>query len=94
MNSDPRDWVNDRALLVATMREVGSLAMSYFRSDVKTWEKEGGTPVCDADIVVDWHLRRLCMARPEYGWLSEETEGDTTRLACRRVWVVDPIDGI
>src|SRR4051812_16545967 len=27
------------------------------------------------------------------GWLSEESENDPTRLAARRVWVVDPIDG-
>jgi myo-inositol-1(or 4)-monophosphatase len=27
------------------------------------------------------------------GWLSEESENDPMRLAARRVWVVDPIDG-
>ena len=37
--------------------------------------------------------QRLREARPDYGWLSEETEDDTARLTCRRVWVVDPIDG-
>ena len=31
--------------------------------------------------------------RPEYGWLSEETEDDAERLKRRRVWMVDPIDG-
>lgn len=30
---------------------------------------------------------------PEYGWLSEETRDDPSRLECERVWIVDPIDG-
>jgi myo-inositol-1(or 4)-monophosphatase len=93
-DSHMTDWVDDHALLAATMREVGNLALRYFRTDVNAWEKEGGTLVSDADIAVDRHLKqRLGAARPEYGWLSEETEDDTTRLTCRRVWVVDPIDG-
>jgi myo-inositol-1(or 4)-monophosphatase len=36
---------------------------------------------------------RLTAARPDYGWLSEETDDDCARLASRRVFVVDPIDG-
>jgi myo-inositol-1(or 4)-monophosphatase len=35
----------------------------------------------------------LRLARPEYGWLSEETVDNTARLAAKRVFVVDPIDG-
>ncbi len=36
---------------------------------------------------------RLRPARPEYAWLSEETEDDRARLSARRVFIVDPIDG-
>ncbi|RUV34000.1 3'(2'),5'-bisphosphate nucleotidase CysQ, partial [Mesorhizobium sp. M7A.F.Ca.MR.228.00.0.0] len=32
-------------------------------------------------------------ARPDYGWLSEETVDDPVRLSARRTFVVDPIDG-
>ena len=32
-------------------------------------------------------------ARPNYGWLSEETEDDPSRLSAENVFVVDPIDG-
>jgi 3'-phosphoadenosine 5'-phosphosulfate (PAPS) 3'-phosphatase len=85
-DSHMTDWVDDHALLAATMREVGNLALRYFRTDVNAWEKKGGTPVSDADLAVDRHLKqRLGAARPEYGWLSEETEDDTTRLTRRRV---------
>ena len=35
----------------------------------------------------------LTAARPDYGWLSEETADSAERLAARRTFVVDPIDG-
>ncbi len=84
----------DIALLNAAVREAGALALRYFRTDLAVWQKAGDTPVSEADIAVDRLLRqRLCGERPDYGWLSEETEDDSARLACERVWVVDPIDG-
>jgi myo-inositol-1(or 4)-monophosphatase len=50
--------------------------------------------VTDADIQADALLTRMLRgARPEYGWLSEETVDRPDRLSHRRVWVVDPIDG-
>jgi myo-inositol-1(or 4)-monophosphatase len=88
------DRPDDQALLIAAVRDAGAIAMRHFGTPVNTWEKAGGTPVSDADIAVNQHFhRRLGEARPNYGWLSEETEDDVARLACRRVWVVDPIDG-
>jgi myo-inositol-1(or 4)-monophosphatase len=35
----------------------------------------------------------LTAARPDYGWLSEETAADLTQLTKNHVFVVDPIDG-
>ncbi|MBV9511657.1 MAG: 3'(2'),5'-bisphosphate nucleotidase CysQ [Caulobacteraceae bacterium] len=56
--------------------------------------KADGTPVSDADLAVDrWLRARLIKARPDYGWMSEETADDPARLAKARVFVVDPIDG-
>ena len=50
--------------------------------------------VTEADKAVDRILAaRLTSARPDYGWLSEESAEHTSRLAARRVWVLDPIDG-
>jgi len=84
---------DDQALLITAMCEAGAIALRHFRTDLKVWDKQG-TPVSDADIAVNEHFqRRLGAARPDYGWLSEETGDDTRRLSCRRVWVVDPIDG-
>jgi myo-inositol-1(or 4)-monophosphatase len=51
-------------------------------------------PVTNADLAADRLLtERLRQARPEYGWLSEETADASDGLDCRRIFVVDPIDG-
>ena len=84
----------DLALIVRVARAAGELAMHHAARGVTQWEKSPGHPVCDADIAVDEFLKaELLGARPDYGWLSEETADAPDRLACRRVWVVDPIDG-
>jgi myo-inositol-1(or 4)-monophosphatase len=89
----PED-VADAALLVSSLREAGAIARSYFRGRYASWDKGHGNPVTDADIAVDRLLHeRLLAARSGYGWLSEETEDDRTRLDRARVFVVDPIDG-
>ncbi|MCF6329578.1 MAG: DUF4170 domain-containing protein [Henriciella sp.] len=75
--------------------EAGDLAMSSLRrGDVKSWSKSKGDPVTEADIAVNDLIReRLLTARPDYGWLSEESVLDNEMRARTRVWVVDPIDG-
>ncbi|SCZ21758.1 3'(2'),5'-bisphosphate nucleotidase CysQ [Afifella marina] len=84
----------DRTLLADAARRAGTLAMRHFRHDPENWSKVGGSPVCVADMEVDAFLREtLLAARPEYGWLSEETADNPRRLECRSVFVVDPIDG-
>ena len=85
----------DLQLIEAAAREAGALALDYRRQGkVKVWGKPGGSPVTNADIAVDKLLTEtLRAARPDYGWLSEETADDSSRLKARRAFVVDPIDG-
>ena len=84
----------DLALIGEAAREAGEIAMRYFRSDPEVWMKSGSSPVSEADIAVDNFLRQtLSAARPDYGWLSEETADTPERLSARRTFVVDPIDG-
>src|SRR5690606_39835426 len=72
----------------------GKVALGYFRKDPARWTKEGDSPVSEADLAVDLYLRNmLTAARPDYGWLSEETADDPGRIGRRRTFVVDPIDG-
>lgn len=84
----------ETALLTDTVRAAGALALSMFRTELRNWTKGKSSPVSEADIAVNDLLRqRLQAATPDYGWLSEESADDAARLARRRVWVVDPIDG-
>lgn len=86
--------MNDLDLILEAAKEAGELALSARESGLKIWSKAGGSPVTDADLAVDTLLKtQLKAARPDYGWLSEETADDPARLATRRQFVVDPIDG-
>jgi len=85
---------DDLQLIRAAALEAGALALALREDKLRIWSKAGGSPVTDADLKVDRMLReKLTAARPDYGWLSEETADDASRLERRRVFVVDPIDG-
>jgi myo-inositol-1(or 4)-monophosphatase len=84
----------DYALLKTAVRDAGELALTYFRQQILVNRKPDGSEVSEADLAVDTALKLdLHTRRPDYGWLSEESEDDQERLKCRRVWMVDPIDG-
>jgi myo-inositol-1(or 4)-monophosphatase len=86
--------MNDLALILEAAQAAGALALDMKRQGLKRWDKGGGQPVTDADIAVDTLLKEsLGAARPDYGWLSEETADDSDRMQRQRLFVVDPIDG-
>ncbi len=83
---------------VEAARGAGKLALAFYRPGAVTSaeisHKAGGSPVTEADYLVDRFLRqRLQSLVPEAGWLSEETEDTSARLTKDIVLVVDPIDG-
>jgi myo-inositol-1(or 4)-monophosphatase len=85
---------DDLQVLKSAVAEAGEIARSFFGQKIKSWDKGKGALVTEADIAVNDLLRsRLTAARPDYGWLSEETEDDAARLKKSRVFVIDPIDG-
>jgi len=86
---------HDLGLLKDAATEAGKIAERYFQSDQQVWEKDQGQgPVTEADLEIDQMLKsRLLAARPDYGWLSEESLDSEARLAHERVFIVDPIDG-
>jgi len=88
------DRSEDLALLVGTAEAAGRIGLAHFRGKVATWEKPGAGPVTEADLAIDHMLHaELGPARPDYGWLSEESERGHDRDLCERVFIVDPIDG-
>ena len=89
-----QDLEKDLTLLESRVRDAGKIALRYFCGSYKRWSKEGGSPVTEADLAIDAFLKtELCHARPDYGWLSEESVDDAARLEKTRIFVVDPIDG-
>ncbi|MEH3106202.1 MAG: 3'(2'),5'-bisphosphate nucleotidase CysQ [Sphingomonas fennica] len=82
------------AAVAAVAAEAGALALRRQGEGFRRWEKGPGQPVCEVDLEVDALIAaRLAAIDPDAGWLSEETLDSPARLACERVWVVDPIDG-
>ena len=85
---------SDLDLLTEAAMEAGRIARRYWREDPQVWDKGSDDPVSEADFAVDTYLKtELLHHRPDYGWVSEETEDDPARLDAARVFIVDPIDG-
>jgi myo-inositol-1(or 4)-monophosphatase len=86
--------LEDLKLLEDTVHQAGDIARKFYGGDYKRWNKDGGSPVTEADLAVNTYLcDTLTAARPSYGWLSEENPDDPTRLSKREVFIIDPIDG-
>ncbi len=82
-------------LLIDAAKAGVEIARRHFKSNPKVWEKEDGTgPVTQADLEVNACLeQKLRTARPDYGWMSEESPDDPARHAADRTFIVDPLDG-
>jgi myo-inositol-1(or 4)-monophosphatase len=82
----------DLRRIEAGLREAAAAIADITPGAVDVELKAGGDPVTEADHRIDGILRRR-LPRDGEGWLSEETVDDPARLDCRRVWIVDPVDG-
>jgi myo-inositol-1(or 4)-monophosphatase len=87
-------FAREREVAVCAARDAGAIVRRHYACGVEAREKGPDSPVTVADLEADACIRRLvARAFPDDGWLSEETADSTERLARRRVWVVDPLDG-
>jgi myo-inositol-1(or 4)-monophosphatase len=87
-----RDRIRDLARIEQGLALAASIMARYQSGSTPTKYKPNRDPVTAADHEVDRALRELLTSEGE-GWLSEETADQTIRLADRRIWVVDPLDG-
>lgn len=93
----------DRDLLAQAVQETGEFIRERikrpFRIDTKPGDmgrfgKLEPSPVTEVDLEANQIIQRILMgSRPDYGWLSEESENDPARLTKSRVFVIDPVDG-
>ncbi len=87
-------FAREREVAERAARDAGAIVRRYYASGVRVDEKGPDNPVTRADLEANAQIRALIAAAfPGDGWLSEETADSTDRLAKRRVWVVDPLDG-
>ncbi|MEM5520555.1 3'(2'),5'-bisphosphate nucleotidase CysQ [Sulfitobacter sp. AS59] len=87
--------VRDLDLLIDCARKAGQIATSFAGKTAQRWDKpDDAGPVTEADLAVNAMMHEtLTAARPDYGWLSEESEDGAGRLDQSHVFIVDPIDG-
>ena len=85
----------DLALITEAIRGAGAVATGFSGPTAQSWDKPGGAgPVTEADLAVNSYLEDvLRSARPAYGWLSEESEDQDSRLTADTLFIIDPIDG-
>lgn len=82
-------------IMIKAARRAGRSLVKDFREveNLQTSMKSAGDFVSKADIAAEEMLREdLIEARPNYGWLGEET-GETVGKDPTRRWIVDPLDG-
>jgi myo-inositol-1(or 4)-monophosphatase len=85
--------LDDLARLRHALRAAEDAIRGYTPGDVEYEEKsQRGDPLTAADLAANEALLGQ-LRRDGEGWLSEETEDEAARLQCKRVWVVDPVDG-
>lgn len=74
-------------------RAAGAEALRL-QAGVPSRDKADGSPVTDGDLAADRIVRgAIAQAFPGDAILSEEVSDDHARLASRRLWIIDPIDG-
>ncbi|ETX28930.1 inositol monophosphatase family protein [Roseivivax isoporae] len=83
----------DLSLALRLARAAGAILDDHWRARdrLTPQDKRAGDFVSEADMDAERHLRAgFAAARPDDGWLGEETgEG----APARRRWIVDPLDG-
>ena len=94
-NAPAKDLTRELALAKKAARAAGEILRGYWRrGGYEIGSKGHDNPVTAADLEADRAIKKLLRDPfPGYGWLSEETADNDDRLKCRRVWIVDPLDG-
>lgn len=76
-------------------RSAAQVIMDVYNSNsAEVTIKDDDSPVTQADIAADRLIQNILrQSYPNYGFLTEESSDDKSRLCNDFVWVVDPIDG-
>ena len=76
------------------VHKAGQAILRIAEESYKTARQVDRTVLTTADLESDRILKDILLGEfGDYGWLSEETADDQSRLEADRVWIVDPMDG-
>ena len=87
-------WEQEHLCALKAARAAGDVIRSHYHTRYDIDYKGKDSPVTIADREANHKIHGIIQSEfPGDGWLSEETVDSPARLSCRRVWVVDPMDG-
>ena len=76
------------------IKKAGEIALKYSKKDLKYEYKSKNQPVTEADLEINNFLKEFFHNHtPMFGWVSEESVDNKSRLNNDLFWCVDPIDG-
>lgn len=78
--------------VIQTAKRAGDAALKFYNEGFEVSEKEDKSYVTSADHEANRIIFEE-FSRYGYGFLSEESEDDMSRLEKQRAWIVDPLDG-
>ena len=75
------------------LKEASKIATTL-KNNIQVTYKSESQPVTNADKEIDDYLKTYFKTHtPDFGWLSEESQDDKSRLSKDFFWCLDPIDG-
>jgi len=78
--------------VINAVEKAGEVVLSYYGKNVEARDKDDNSPVTIADQESNQLLARE-LGRYGFGWLSEESADNGSRLDKEYAWIVDPLDG-
>ena len=84
----------EEQVLLDAVREAGAAIAALQKTGFAVERKSNNDLVTQADLLAnDMITKAIAKHFPHDGWLSEELADNPVRRHCKRVWVIDPIDG-
>lgn len=76
------------------MRKAAKIALEIKKKKILVKYKSKNQPVTEADLKINDFLKDYFQKKtPDFGWISEESSDDGSRLNSEYFWCLDPIDG-
>lgn len=86
--------INEMQILLLAIKEAGAAILALQNENLLVNNKGDNDIVTAGDLAANEILHKHFKKHfPDYGWLSEESVDDLTRMDKKRVFIVDPIDG-